>query len=143
MISEHQQIEDFRKFLNKWQWDLFVTITFAKPKCVRTARTMFKYFFKHLNKGEDRFYEKFIFSFVLYEQENVRDGVHIHSFIRGISPLLATELNRKCKFFSPQSCVFPYNSKQRGKFYLANKYVSPKMVDYDFFKINSRVRKSR
>jgi hypothetical protein len=116
--------------------------------------------FKYINEPGDVYYHKIVYALILLEQDNDRDAVHIHSFIRGIPPSRAISLqdkmmNKRCwknkcsqdkeyewkdKRVIGQTVVRPYDPKLGGGYYLGWKYLFSKMVDYDFVRINSRFR---
>ena len=142
MISKHELALNWREFLNKEQWDLFVTITFRKRKLVTGAVKAFKHFFKYVNTFAEPLFKKFIQCFVVFEKEDSRGGVHIHTFIKGINPFHTNKLEKNLKNIFGQSNVVPYDPNRGASFYLAKKVNTSNSVHYDYFKINSRSRRN-
>ena len=142
---DYKMVEAFQEMLNRDRWDLFVTITFKEKRGVDGAKKAFKSFFRNLNLPSEIFYEKFILSWVFYESEGSRRGVHVHALIKGIDPSLASLLEEKCKGFFGLSKVVPYNYNNSGSAtsYLARKYPNINLVFFDYYKINSRLRMKR
>ena len=141
MSTNETKILEFEEFIkSKGPWDLWASVTFHERTELAQARGSFKYFLKHLNSPDDIFFDKFVFCFVCFERES-RGGVHIHALIRGIHPLYALKFQRKCWKFG-NSKVKPYNPclERNATRYLANKYVSRNLVDFDFMKVNSKFR---
>lgn len=131
--------------LNKHKYDIWLTTTFRKRTLLEEAVGEFKYFFKHVNKPEEIFFHKYILAWVFFEQDNWRGGVHIHSVINGIEPSWAGLLEKRCRDFFGQSHVKPYDyslpETQSAINYLGQKYVSGKLPHYDFYRINSKLRR--
>ena len=136
-------IEGFNRLITRETPDLFVTVTFAKQTSSLLAKKKFKWFFKYLNTKDKRFFQKTIKTWILLEKEGFRRGVHIHAFIRGIDPKLAEALERKCDRFFGKSRVVPYDPEKNASYYLSRKYSSNALEDYDYCKINSRIREKR
>lgn len=143
MISKHELALNWREFLNKEQWDLFVTITFRKRKLVIGAVKAFKHFFKYVNTFAEPLFKKFIRCFIVFEKEDNRGGVHIHTFIKGINPSHANKLEKNLRSVFGQSKAVSYDSKKGASFYLAKKLGLSNSVHYDYFKINSRLREAK
>lgn len=142
MLSDKEKILEFEEFIkSKGPWDLWVTVTFRKKTLLLQARSSFKYFLKHLNSPDDIFFDKFVFCFVCFERDD-RGGVHIHALIRGIHPLFAYKFGSKCLEHFGVSKIKPYNPilECNATRYLANKYVTRALVDFDFIKVNSKFR---
>jgi len=142
MISNESKILEFEEFIKaKGPWDLWATITFRQKTQLLGARSLFKYFLKHLNSPDDIFFDKFVFCFVFFERDN-RGGVHIHALIRGIHPLYAFKLEGKCREHLGDTKIKPYNPslKKNATLYLACKYVTQSLEDFDFMKVNSKFR---
>jgi len=143
MISLYERVKAWHSFLSRQEWDLFVTITFKGIKSRIGAIKAFKYFFKNINTHQEKLFNNFIKCFVVLKETSGREGVHVHSFIKGIKPSCAGLLERRCNQFFGQSRVLAYNPNKRGSFYLSKKCIRPTKVDYDFFTINSKLRTKR
>ncbi len=144
MISRYGRIKGFIELIEKLgPFDLYTTMTFPKVTKKTEAMDAYKHFFKYLNRDYKKFYERYVRCLVIFENNISRKGVHIHSFVRGISPDLCEMVLRECKIsFGRQCDVQPYAQKRwKNDRYIARKYVSPDLEDFDFLKINSRVRK--
>ena len=123
-------------------YDIFFHASFRTSTWQNTAVKRFKYFFKHLNTKEFKFFEKYIKAFLLIENNPSCDGVHMHAFINGISAEYADLLQEKSDAFFGKSKVEPYDSEKNGTHYLGWKYLTDyKIADYDLYKINARLRK--
>ncbi len=140
-------VDSWVGFIDKEYWDLFVTITFktitpcfSKYEGSFNAIEKFKYFFKHLNSYPNEFFSKFIFTFTVFERNSYRNGVHIHSFIRGISPSKAELLQSKLASSLGLSTVTTYNTSGGAKYYLCKKMIGNTLEHYDKYTINSAVR---
>jgi len=141
--SRYDRIRGFGKLIKQLgPFDLYATMTFPKVTEKTEAMDAYKHFFKYLNRDYKKFYERYIHCLVVYERNTSRKGVHIHSFIRGIQADLCDMVLRECKnYFGPQCDVQPYALRRWKKIkYIARKYVSPDLEDFDFYKINSRYR---
>ena len=142
MVGRTKLVSEFGRFLRDiGPWDLFITITFRNSMKISVAKKSFKQFFKHLNSYEQTFFEKFLICFIVFEKEDNRNGVHIHALIRGVKPLHAELLEKKCRKVFGHTAVLPYNSEKAARFYLSRKYISPDLIDFDFLRINSRLRR--
>jgi len=146
MISKEELLTEFQEELDSLHCDLWFSTTFRSKALVMPAEKAFKYFFKsYLNQPDRIFFEKFILCWVLFDKRDSREGVHIHSLIKGIDPSLAPLLQKKSNAFFGQSDVRPYDhsiSKNRSaSHYLAEKYVREEFDHYGFYKINSRLRR--
>ncbi len=133
----------WKEFVERIKPDLWVTITFRKTTSRNVAIKRFKWFFKFLNKPGIIYYNKFILCWVYFE-EIKGDGYHIHAFIKGIDPLLASILEKECNEAFGSSEVKPYDHSRI--IYPASEYVADKcIINSDNlipFKINSRLRKN-
>jgi hypothetical protein len=136
-------VKAVRDLLERSHWDLWVTITFRKERFVKSAERAFKSFLKKLNKPGEYYFDKFIKCWVFYELDVAGDRVHIHSLISGIDKSLSSELEEKCCEHFGNSEVEPYDYNHEGSamHYLARKIGSYRLVHYDFYKINSKLRK--
>lgn len=128
----------WEEFLKNYPFPLWVTLTFKHSTPAFIAKKKFKHFLKHLN-DKQHYYEKFIRAWVFIDKDTIRDGIHLHAIIDGISPSKAPSLEQLCfdafgqsKIMSTHENVIPY---------LAKKYNSA--MDIDYIKVNSHFRKSR
>jgi len=142
-MDKQRLVDGWVEFIDRGRWDLFVTITFRESKTSGVAKRMYKHFFKHLNSQEKVFFKRLIYSIEIYEKDNYRDGVHIHSFINGINPKYAKDLERICTDRFGSSRIEPYCPGRGANYYLSSKLASSRLVDYDSHKINSRYRGKR
>jgi len=140
-------VDGWVEFLNRENWDLFTTITFKKstPCFSRyggsfNAIKRYKYFFKHLNTYPNEFFSKFVSTFTVFERNPSRDGVHVHSLIRGIDGSRAESLQDKLTNTLGLSRVEPYDPSRNGKYYLCNKIIGNTLEHHEPYKINSAVR---
>ena len=126
------------KFLDRFYYDMFLTITFREPTSEITAKRKFKRFLKHLNTADEKFYHNFIYLWLFIERNKKKEGVHLHALITGINLSKSFSLEQKCLDHFGQSKVKAmHNGVLR---YLARKYTSPSLIDLDYLKINSRLR---
>lgn len=131
--------KSFEEFLDRYPYDLWLTVTFGRAVGVDVARKRMKYFLKHLNKPRQVFYEKFIRLWVFFEKGLDSDNdVHIHSVISGIDSSKAALLEKECHKTFGKSMVTTGHGGVNP--YLAEKYNSPALVDFDFWHINSALR---
>ncbi|MFC1752678.1 hypothetical protein ACFL96_04705 [Thermoproteota archaeon] len=134
---------EWKKFVERIEPDLFVTITFRTFTSQNMAIKRFKSFFKFLNKPDRIFYNKFILSWVYFENRVKGEGCHIHALIKGVDTFLASILENKCKKAFGSSKVKPYDHNIvicPASEYLADKCVNYNSDNLKFFKINSRFR---
>jgi hypothetical protein len=143
MISNQRLVAEFQGFIDRWKFDICLALTFRQETKLAEAIKRFKFFFKHLNTKEEQFFSKFIRCWVFYGTAG-EHGVHIHALIQGIAPHLANRLEEKCSQFFGNTVVEPYDynfSKARSMSrYLSRKYLSTRLQDFDYYKINSRLR---
>lgn len=124
--------------LRSFKWDLFLTITFRKETSYITAVKKLKYFFKRLNTKETFFFNRYVCTYVFFEENPGRRGVHIHCLLRGINPSSAYLLERKCLEFFGNSQVRPYDEEDNAAKYLAKKYGSKYLRGFDLIKISAK-----
>jgi len=145
MISDYKKIDEFQNLLDRENWDIYCNPTFRRRTLQEEAEEEFKYFFKHLNEPSKIFFPKFIVCWVFYEKGDIRGSLHIHSLIKGINPFFTSDLQGKCTKFFGQSQVVAYNHNlpkdKLPSHYLAKKYVSNELDFFDFYKINSKLRR--
>ena len=138
MISRTNLRTNFEKFLRRFDFDMFITITFKEPTSEMKAKRMLKRFFKYLNTADEKFYHNFIYLWVFFEQNKKCDGTHIHALINGIRLSKSQSLEQRCFDYFGQSKVTAVHPGVLP--YISRKYTSPNLVDYDYLKINSRLR---
>lgn len=119
------------------KWTVWITITFPDEVKVEYAKRKFKKFLKHLNE-DYWFYDKFIHSFVFFELNPFRDGVHIHAIVDTISPEHAWRIHKKCNRLFGKSEVKPMHSDVIR--YVSEMFELGTLESFDFYKINSRYR---
>jgi len=153
-LREQRLIKVYQQYFSEFPGQTSLNITFAnvteengiykrieKPVSLEKARKYFFYFFNHLNKHED-FYKKFVhFWFFIEQNPHERKGVHLHALMDGIIPEMIPSLNTRCNDTFGESEV-----KVRDKHtipYLAKKCISPHLIDFNYYKINSRYRSNR
>lgn len=139
MINNKQLRTDFDKFMRRFPYEIWMTVTFRKSVSVSTAKKQFKHFLKTLNSKNTIFYHKYIRLWIFYEQNKVRDGMHIHALIDGID-------TSKCQLLEQKCCIRFGESKVTAGHknvipYVSQKYNSPSLLDFDYYKINARLRK--
>ena len=123
-------------------WSLWATITFRRPVDSSEAIKRFKTFMRNLNTRDEILIHNFAWCFVLLDRGSGREGVHIHALIRGIHPLNAMKLEKKCEKHFGISKVVPYvpSIQPNATLYLAQKYALSTLADFSFMKIDSRIR---
>lgn len=130
----------FITMLSDRDWDLWATITSRKPTGEVDAKRRLKHFLKCLNAPNRKFYDKYIHLWAFFEKNPARDGVHIHALIKGIDRSKCHALEDRCRDFWGLSTVAPMHKDVLP--YLARKYAhGNRLEDFDFMKINSKVRK--
>ena len=82
-VSNFELKKEFESLLDKFNCDLFFNTTFRDTTKMWGAVNKFKYFFKHLNTPKQVFFDKYILCWTFFEKEDCRNGVHIHSLIKG------------------------------------------------------------
>ncbi len=129
-------------FKRQGEWTLFFNVSFRKAASYEWAKKRFKWFLKYLNTKERSFYANFVRCLVFYERHDTTSGsIHIHALIDRISPWDATAVNTRArKYFGEWSDVRAYDSARKGVEYFARKIGSSKLVEYEFYVINSKVR---
>jgi len=130
--------EQFENFLNEFNCDVWMTVTFRRPVTVKTAKKMFKYFLQHINKPDDIYYEKYIYLWAFFENDYTRGGVHVHAIIDRIDTTKTERLQERCSEFFGESKVM--TAHQNVVPYLSRKYNTSSLIDFDYMKINSRLR---
>lgn len=136
---------ELQKWLAQEAFDLFPTFTFGKrieALSLNRAIKYTKWFFKHLNKPHDFYFEKYIKCWAFFEGKNGRVS-HVHLLIRGINRNSAARVKRAYEYGIAK--VYPYdpNKGANGKGatgYLADKYGRSDLIHFDFYKINSDLR---
>lgn len=155
MNKRHLLIKTLAEFLSREDYDLWVTITFEeweksllssrgkKPKYVtlEAAEKKFVKFFERLNRPTKYYFKGYIKCWVFYEKRPWGKGVHIHSLIKGINPSFAKMLEKKCQRKFGRSKIEPYISGKGATGYLGRKYESLRLVHWDNYPINSKLRK--
>ncbi|MFC1514475.1 hypothetical protein ACFL5X_01065 [Candidatus Omnitrophota bacterium] len=140
MISLYEKRTALGEFIREPKWDLNGIITPRFPTPTERLGKPFKYFFKHLNRPTYVFYDKFILCWVFFERFGNRKGVHIHTLIKGISPIHAPTLQKKCNGFFGNAIISPYDPNKKGAFYGIKHYGTEELDDFTFWKINSKWR---
>jgi hypothetical protein len=139
--TDYEHVLAFESFVSRRPWDIFISITFRHQTNTEAAIKMFKYFFKHLNSSEGIFsFADYIYCLVFFENNEYTNGIHLHVFLEGISPLLAKSLNRKCNDFFGDSDVVQYDPTQPATYYVSWKYVFGMLDHFDYYKINFKYR---
>ena len=143
-VSKRQAIiEAYQKYFTQgYEWKLFFNVSFWRETSYEAARKKFKRFFKYLNTNEIMYFNNFIRCWVFYEEQNTsRGGVHIHALIDRINPDYVNAIQEKAmRFFGKELKVEVYDSSRGAAYYLAKKIDSPKLVQYEFYIVNSKVR---
>ena len=132
--------ESFMSMITSAHWDLFYSPTARFSTGVCAMKSGLRYFFKYLNKRERIFYEGFVDVMAFYELEDNRNSVHAHAFIRGIAPKNAADLTTCSEWFFGNSDCVPYGEHHAK--YIAKKYESKNLADWESFRVNSRLRLS-
>jgi len=136
-------IEEYQKYIREsCQFTLFFNASFRKPVTYEQAKKRFKLFFKYLNGNEQIYFKNYIHCWVFYEKQNTsRRGVHIHALIDRIPPKYAKAIQKEARrHFGEMSEVTPYDDTRGAVYYLARKIFNPKLEEYEFYVINSKVR---
>lgn len=134
--------EAIKQYLEKNNPDLWITVTFSKATSAKTADRIFRHALKYLNKGELKFYDKFIRGWAFYEQNSDSPGVHIHALVNGISPDLAPLIEKKFRKRFGMSKVKPMHSGVIS--YLAKKWNKDSLQDLGPLTVNrKRDRKNK
>jgi hypothetical protein len=135
-------IKGYKDLLDAFSWDIYLTVTFKKSTKLAAAGSAFRYFFKHLNTSDYKFFEKYIKCFVFFEKHKFDRGVHIHSLIQGLNPSFASALENKCLKFFGESKVdaYRYDLPRPASDYLARKCLGSSLEHWDYLKINSKLR---
>lgn len=136
-------VEEYVKYFTKdYKWTLFFNGTFRKYTSYEIANRRFMWFFKYLNKENERYFTDYIRCLVFHEKSNaLRGNVHIHALIDRIDPKHSNMIHNKArKYFGELSVVKPYDSSRGAAYYLANKIDTDKLVNYKFCVINSKIR---
>jgi hypothetical protein len=84
-------------------------------------------------------------AWVIFERGVKGEGYHIHALIKGINPCLAMALKRKLNNSFGSCKVDSYDHSRKiypASEYIAEKYVLLNQENLEFFRINSRLRKS-
>lgn len=139
-MNNNEIVNGWVEFIDQRNWDIFLTITFRRITRSPLALKSFKWFFKHLNTTTEEYFRKFIYTLIFFENNPERSGVHIHAFIEGISPSTIKLLEKKCTDFFGLTDVKVYDPIKGGKFYLSKKIIDRNLDDYNYYKINSRLR---
>lgn len=126
-------------------WTLFFNVSFRKITSYEIAKKRFKWFFKYLNTEEEEYFKGYITCYVFYERQNTfRGGVHIHALVDRIPPEASDIIQMKArKYFGQMSVVMPYDSSRGASYYLARKIDTDKLVEYEFYVINSKIRREQ
>lgn len=136
----------FKAFLDEkikdWHEGIWLTLTFRKYQSLEGAVKRFKCFFKNLNTTYQSYFDNYIYAFIFYERQNFRRGIHIHAIINRINPndsLLMNMLERECLMSFGEVMIKPIHENVTK--YVSEKYSSEKLEHFDYYKINSKLRK--
>lgn len=139
-MQTNELTKAMNSLITREKWDLFITVTFFRQTSSLSAKKRFKHFIKYLNTKQRRYYDKFVKTWLFFEKDRYREGVHIHAFLSGIDSAHANYLETECNRVFGVSKILPYMPNQNASFYLARKYPLGVLEDFDFCKINSRIR---
>jgi len=143
IVLSQKQIEEYAEWFDSLgEWTLRANISFRRISSYDWAKKRLKWFFKYLNKAEERYFDKRVKALVFYEKQNTsRSGIHIHALIEGIDSKFAEIIQEKAKaYFGEYSCILPYDPTLGFKYYVAKKVGTQKLVEYDLYIINSKIR---
>ena len=146
-------------FVRQRHWDIYFNTTLRAPVKTITivqngrsrdvitwrndtasVRKELQCFFSNLN-CYSTFFTKYILLLALFERQHKGARIHVHALIQGISPKFCYALRSlACDFFG-ESKIEPYDPAKNARGYFGKKFVNPDSCDFDFMRINSRVRK--
>ena len=129
----------FENYLKTFNLDTFITITFRKRLQADTVKKLLHSFLAHINDKEIDYYKKFIYSWIFIEKNTSDCGSHVHLLVKGLDPdkyvLLEQLLKESFGYAQIKSC------HDNSIPYIANKYVTNRLLDYQPMRINSKRRK--
>ena len=151
--------KSFADFVDTRDWDIYFTTTLRAPVKTITivqngrsrdviawrndtasVRKELQCFFANLNRYST-FFTKYILLLAIFERQHKGARIHVHALIEGIPPKFCYALRSlACDFFG-ESKIEPYDPKRRARYYFGDKFTNPDLCDFDFMKINSRVRR--
>ena len=123
-------------------WEHWGTVAPRAVTGLAGARRALKQFFSHLNTKERIFFRKYVICYVFYDTHRTRPGVHVHFFLRGIMPFYAPEVEKRLLKELGQAKVKPYILGGGAARYVAKKYVTGRLLNFELYRINSRLRKT-
>ncbi|GEM_PF-5921219 len=106
-LSEAAQMKLNRYFLEAAFMACPSSLTIRHSVPWEQAEARFRYFFRHLNTPDKTYFDKFIYTFNFYEQ-NESGEWHIHSFLQRIDRSLASDLQVELNRFFGNSDVCPH-----------------------------------
>lgn len=115
--------ENWVKFLNQWDWEWFVTLTFADDISVHTAGVRFKRWFRMLNRRRDNQ----VGYFMATEWHKNRKVPHFHLLMLGVGN--SRRLTWMDKWYPGYARIWPYN-KNKGAAHYLTKYITKELADY-------------
>ena len=136
--------EEYGKYLSEFaEWTLFFNVSFQRTSSYGWAKKRFKWFFKYLNTENEIFFSNYVRCWVFYERHNTsRGSVHIHALIDRVRPEQAEVIQKKARsYFGEWSKVEPYDPTRGAAYYVAKKINNPKLLEYEFYVINSKLRR--
>jgi hypothetical protein len=135
-------IQGYKRYTDAHLWSIYLTVTFRRPVLSANAFRQFRYFFKHLNSPQAVFFRGCIRCFVVAERQGRHESVHLHCLVHGIDPLMARQLELRCRSFFGESVakVYNYDLPKLASDYLAEKCAYGVADDWTPMVINSRYR---
>ena len=118
--------------------DLWLTITFRNPRYDIGALKSLKHFFKNLNTPLLKFYRNSLRMWVFVEKNPSEPGFHTHLLVKNFDKNLVKPLEKKCASAFGNSLAQMGDCHTLG--YLSDKYANDRLVHYDYWRINSKIR---
>jgi len=128
----------FEGFIRKFPYDTWMTVTFKRTVSTEVAKKRLKQFLKHLNTANTVYYQKSVRLWAFFEKNTIGNGVHVHCLIDGMDTSKCPQLERECLKRFGQSTVTAGHANVIP--YVAEKYNSTGLDDFDYMKVNSRYR---
>lgn len=140
MVDDNKLTKSWGDFLRKRTYDAWLTVTFTQPTTVDQAKIQLKRFLKRLNTKEKTFFTKCVRLWTFYEKNRFDNGVHLHCLIENFDVSNIPELQERCNAQFGLSTAMEVHPGVIP--YIAQKFDSESLADYDYMKVNSRCRTS-
>ena len=120
--------DEWAKYLNTFQWEWFVTLTFDKRISTLIAFKKFNRWKVMLKKAVGHK----VFYFLLIEKPKYNgDNVHLHIFLNGVKGQNPDKWKQRWLEIAGVSDIKPYDNTQGASYYLSDKIVY-REEDYKF-----------